>query len=229
MRFSPILLLHICSGLVGLLSGAVAMVYRKGAHGHRVAGNVFVVSMLSLAASGVYLALVKWQPGNILGGTLTFYLVATAWLTARRRSVETGFADWGGLLAAFAVLSATTTWGIQAAIDPTGLRYDYPPGPYFFLATVALFATVGDIRMLRRGGVTGTKRLARHLWRMCFALFIASMSIFLAREQLFPALLRKTGTLYVLSFLPIALMIFWLVRVRLASAYKQKVVVRAHA
>jgi uncharacterized membrane protein len=229
MRFSPVLLLHICSGLVGLLSGAVAMVFRKGAGGHRVAGNVFVVSMLSLAASGVYLALIKSQPGNVLGGTLTFYLVATAWLTARRRNVETGIADWFGLLAVSTLLAFMATFGIQAATSPTGLKYDYPPGPYFFLGTVAFFATVGDIHLLVRGGVSGANRLARHLWRMCFALFIASMSIFLARQQLFPALLRKTGTLYVLSFLPIALMIFWLIRVRLAGGPRRKALDYRHA
>jgi uncharacterized membrane protein len=229
MRFSPILLIHIGSGVVGLLSGAVAMIFRKGAGGHRVAGNVFVVSMLSLAASGVYMALVKSQPGNVLGGTLTFYLVATAWLTAKRRNVETGIADWAGLLAVSALLAIMATFGVQAATSPTGLKYDYPPGPYFFLGTVALFATVGDIRLLVRGGVSGADRLARHLWRMCFALFIASMSVFLARQQLFPAFLRKTGTLYFLSFLPILLMIFWLIRVRFAGWQRRKAIGYRHA
>ncbi|MGA9508210.1 MAG: hypothetical protein WBV55_06130 [Candidatus Sulfotelmatobacter sp.] len=59
---------------------------------------------------------------------------------------------------------------------------------------------------------------------MCFALFIAAASIFLARQQLFPALMRKTGTLVFLSILPLLLMIFWLVRVRLTNAYKEKTI-----
>ena len=81
MKFSPLLLLHICSGTLGLLSGAVAVSFLKGSRRHAVAGNVFVIAMLSLAASGAYMAIMKSQPGNILGGTLTFYLVLTAWLT----------------------------------------------------------------------------------------------------------------------------------------------------
>ncbi len=44
MRF-PILVFHICAGISGLLSGAVAMSFRKGSRGHRVAGNVFVISV----------------------------------------------------------------------------------------------------------------------------------------------------------------------------------------
>ncbi len=34
----------------------------------------------------------KHQPGNVLGGTPTFYLVATAWMTARRSTARTGLA-----------------------------------------------------------------------------------------------------------------------------------------
>jgi hypothetical protein len=68
--------------------------------------------------------------------------------------------------------------------------------------------------------VFGAKRLARHLWRMCFAWFIASASIFLARPHLFPTVLRKTGTLYLLSILPLILMIFWLIRI-LSSGRKK--------
>jgi hypothetical protein len=78
------------------------------------------------------------------------------------------------------------------------------------------------MRMLVRRGVSGTQRLARHLWRMCFALFVAAGSIFLARQQLFPALMRKTGMLLLLSFLPLILMIFWLIRVRFANAYEKR-------
>jgi hypothetical protein len=163
----------------------------------------------------------KSQPGNVLGGSLTFYLVATAWRTARRRNAGSGIFVWGGLLAVLAVLAVAATFGVEAATSLTGLKYDYPPGPYFFLAFVALVAVVGDVRMLVHGGVFGLQRVARHLWRMCFALFIASMSIFLARQQLFPALMRKTGALVFLSFLPLALMVFWLIRVRLKNPHKE--------
>ena len=225
----PILVLHICGGLVGLLSGAAAMAFRKGSRWHGIAGRVFLVSMLTMAAAGVTLAVMKSQPGNILGGTLTFYLVATAWMTARRATPETSFFDWGALLIVWAVAVANLTLGTVAALSATGMVYDYPPGPYFFLGTVAVVATGGDVRMLRRNGISGTQRIARHLWRMCFALFIASSSVFLARQQLFPELMRKTGMLVLLSFLPLILMIYWLIRVRFADALKRKAIRLEHA
>ena len=222
----PLLVFHICGGLVGLLSGAVAMAFRKGSRAHAVAGKVFVISMLSMASAGVLLAVMKSQPGNIVGGTLTLYLVATAWMTARRKDRETSAFDWSALLLVLALAATEVTWGLEAAMSPTGMKYDYPPGPYFFMGSVAVLAATGDIRRFIRSGISGPQRIVRHLWRMCFALFIASSSLFLARQHLFPALMRKTGALVVLSFLPLGLMIFWIIRVRFANRYKAKVLGR---
>ena len=218
---SPLLFLHIVAGTLGMLSGFVAVFLLKGSRRHGLVGKVFVIAMLGLSASGTILAIMKSQPGNILGGTLTFYLVATAWLTARRRDGAPGLFDWGALLVVLAVAASQVTFGVEAALSQTGLKYGYPPWPYFFMGSVAVLAVVGDVRMLVRGGISGTPRIARHLWRMCFALFIAAASIFLARQQVFPAILRTTGVLVLLSFLPLILMIFWLVRVRFASAYRR--------
>jgi hypothetical protein len=226
---SPLLAIHITAGTLGMLSGFVAAFLRKGSRRHGLAGNVFVVSMLTLSASGVYLAVMKSQPGNILGGTLTGYLVATAWMTARRNHGETSLFDWAALLVVLAVAACQLTLGTEAALSSTGLKYDYPPGPYFFMGSVAILAVTGDIRQLVRGGVSGTQRIARHLWRMCFALFIAAASIFLARQHLFPDLLRRMGVLIFLSVLPLLLMIFWLVRVRFTNVFKQRVASSAAA
>ncbi len=221
MPFSPILLFHICAGTLGVLSGAVAVSFRKGSRRHALAGKVFVISMLSLAASGVYMAIIKSQPGNILGGTLTFYLVATAWITAKRGDGATGIFDWGALLVVSAVTAVELTLGVEAATSPTGSKYGYPPGPYFFLGSVALIAAAGHVRMLVRRAISGKQRIARHLWRMCFAFFVAASSIFLARQHLFPVFMRKTGALFLLSFFPLMLMIFWLIRIRFTDAFKK--------
>jgi hypothetical protein len=226
---SPLLALHITAGTLGMLSGFVAVFLLKGSRRHGLAGKVFVISMLGLSASGVYLAIMKSQPGNILVGTLTFYLVATAWMTARRRDGEPGIFDWGALVVVLAVAACQLTFGLEAALSQTGSKYGYPPGPYFFMGSVAVLAVTGDVRMLVRGGTSGTPRIARHLWRMCFALFIAAASIFLARQQLFPALLRQTGALVFLSILPLLLMIFWLLRVRFAHAFKERAIARMAA
>jgi len=221
---SPLLFLHIAAGTLGMLSGFVAVFLLKGSRRHGLAGNVFTIAMLSLGASGTYLAVMKFQPGNILGGAFTFYLVATAWMAARRREPGVNVFDWTALLIVVGVTAFEAILGLEAAMSPTGMKYDYPPGPYLFIGSVAAVAVVGDVRMLFRGGISGAQRIARHLWRMCFALFIAAGSIFLARQRLFPVILRKTGVLLFLSFLPLLLLIFWLLRVRFTAAYKRQVV-----
>jgi uncharacterized membrane protein len=98
MSYSPILLVHICAGTVGLLSGTAAISFRKGSPRHMLAGKVFVASMLTMAAAAVYVAILKHQPNNMGSGILTFYLIGTAWLTARRRDGETSRFDWVALL-----------------------------------------------------------------------------------------------------------------------------------
>jgi hypothetical protein len=233
MSYSPILVVHICSGILGLLSGIVAVSVGKGSHRHVLAGKVFVASMLTMAVAAVYLAITKHQPNNIGGGILTFYLIGTAWLTARRRHGETSHFDWVAMLIPMAIGILGWMNGLEALRTPEGSKYGVPAGMHLFMGSVCLFAAAGDVRMLVNGGVRGTKRIARHLWRMCFGLFIAAGSFFLGPSnrplrllsavglgpRLSPALF-STGLYLVLTILPLLLLIFWLVRVRFTSAYK---------
>src|SRR5262249_15359840 len=231
MTASPMLVVHVCVGTLALFSGAAAMSFRKGSRWHRAAGNVFVVSMLVLAVAAVYLAALKHESGNVSGGILTFYLILTAWLTARRRDGKTSGYDWALLSIPLVLGSLTIISGV------TKLRTAGPPsdgvtvGMHFFIGTVMLLACAGDIRMLARGGIFGSQRLARHLWRMCFGFFIATGSFFLGpanrplrflsaiglRQQVFRTLLRQEVLLF-LTILPLLLMIFWIIPVNLSKS-----------
>jgi len=214
----PLLFLHIAGGMVGLLSGAVAMVYRKGSPGHRLAGDVFVVSMLIMGVCASILALMKHQPSNFFGGLVTFYMVTTAWLTGRRRQEETGLVDWGALVFVLVLGGSLLTLAVLVATGQAAKEPGVPVGMYFFLATITLLAAAGDIRVLSRGGISGSSRLARHLWRMCFGWFIATGSFFLGKQELFPAALRKQYLLLPLAILPLVMLIYWLVRVRMTKS-----------
>lgn len=214
----PILIVHICAGLTGLLSGFAAMSFRKGSQRHRMAGNIFFVAMLVMGSSAVYL-------GNVFGGLFACYLVWTAWLTARRRDGETSVFDWAALLFILVFGVCILIRGIEAARNSTMSFNGVPPGMFgmfFFLASIALLAATGDIRMLVRGGVFGAKRVARHLWRMCFSFFIATGSFFLGQQRVFPAAWRGAAVWFVPALLPLVLLIFWMFKVRFTSAYRRK-------
>jgi len=219
---------------VGLLSGTAAIAFRKGSPRHVLAGKVFVASMLTMAAFAVYLAIVRHQPNNIGGGIFTFYLIGTAWLTARRRDGETIRLDWVALLIPLALGILTWMNGLKVVRSGASSQDGVPVGMSFFMGSVMLLAAAGDVRMLARGGVFGAKRIARHLWRMCFGLFIASGSFFLGPSNRPLRLLSTVGlgkylspalfgtTLYlILTLLPLILLIFWLIRIRLANAYRK--------
>ena len=221
MSFS-LLPLHVSAGIAGILSGTAAMSFRKGSPRHALAGKIFVISMLTMAASAVYLAALKHQNNNVGGGVLTFYLVATAWVTAKRRDGETSIFDWVALLVPLWAGIGGWINGLEAVHSPTGSKYGVPAGMHFFLGSVMLLAAAGDVRMLLRGGVFGAQRIVRHLWRMCFGLFIATGSFFLGQgSKVFPAFILKTNVLFIPAILPLILLIFWLFRVRFTYAYKR--------
>lgn len=231
MSYSPMLTVHIFGGTLGLLSGAAALAFRKGSPRHVLAGRIFVASMLTMGAAAVCLAIVRHQPNNIGGGILTVYLIGTAWLTVRRRAGETSWFDWIALLIPLAVGILGWKNGLDALRSPTGEKYDVPAGMHLFVGTICLLAATGDVRMLVRGGVFGATRIARHLWRMCFGLFIAAGSFFFGPSnrplrllssvgigQHMPAALFSTGFYLVLTVLPLILLLFWLFRVRFTKA-----------
>jgi hypothetical protein len=221
MVYSPMLPVHIGGGVLGILSGAAALAFRKGSPRHALAGKVFVWSMLVMASAALYLAILKDQTPNVLGGVLTIYLITTGWLTARGRENKTSFLTWGLPL----IPLAGSAWGLVIGVEKIASRTPPDDGVPLEMNLVVgflmLLAGGGDIRMMLRG-LSGTKRLVRHLWRMCAGLFVATGSFFLGQQRVFPPGLRGSILLTVLGFLPLAFLIFWLLRVRFGSRIQGK-------
>ena len=215
----PLLVVHISAGVLAMFAGAAAISFRKGSRWHGMAGNVFVASMLVMATFASYLAYMKHQPNNVFGGILTIYMVTTAWATARRRDGETGILDWVGFLFALSVGGLSIFHGLLKMAGREPVDVGTYPFMQLFMGSIILLAAIGDLRMLLRG-ISGRQRIARHLWRMCFGWFIATGSFFLGQQQVFPAWLRGSPALLVPALLPLALLIFWMIRVRFTGAYK---------
>lgn len=214
-----LLWLHIGGGTAGLLSGWVAVFTRKGATLHRRAGAVFLVSMLVMAAIGGAIAPLLNDRISTVAGFMTFYLVATGALAARRREGYGTIERIGFAVALIGVVATyTLTW--MAMHAPGGTLDGSPPQAFYLFAFVSTVAALFDLKLLLRGGVTGGERMARHVWRMCFALFVSSGSLFLGQMQVFPAWLRDTPVLYVLGLAPLPFLIFWVFRVRLVQKYR---------
>jgi hypothetical protein len=98
-----------------------------------------------------------------------------------------------------------------------------PAAMSFFLGSVVVLAALGDVRMLVRGGITGAQRIGRHAWRMSFGLFIATGSFFLGQQQVFPVSWRGSTVLMVLGLFPLGLLVFWVVRIRFGTKFRDVV------
>lgn len=204
---------HIAAGSVALLAGAGAMGFRKGSRPHRRAGNLFFGSMLVMSAIGASLAAIKPDVGTSLMGALTFYLVATAWMTVIRVEGTSGRFEKGAMLAAVVLAVVAIAWGAGVAANGEGRPRDYPATFYFVVGAVLATLAAFDLRLVVRGGIAGARRLARHLWRMGLAFFIAAGSLFLGQPDVFPEPLRPVAIRAVPVLLVVGLTFFWLIRV----------------
>ena len=216
-----ILFVHIAGGTVGLLAGGAALATRKGSKTHRLAGNLFFVSMLFMAAVGAgvspFLSAADGAPRwfDALAGAFALYLVATGWATVRRRPGSTGRFEIAACLSAVLAAAAAVLLGARAAASPGSALAGYGPEGYYVFASLFALAASLDLRVLRAGGIFGTQRIARHVWRLCTALFVAAGAFFFGQQQVMPEFLQGSPLLSVPPFATLALMVFWLVRLRL--------------
>lgn len=215
--------IHIILGTIAVLSGAAALIASKGSSVHRLAGNIFFVSMIIMALSGIYLAIVLPMAISVLAGVFTIYLVATSWMAAKRPDGTGNWLDFAALATAVAVALGGLLLGLEAQNSATGLKDGLPPFPHYFFAGLGLIAAAGDVLVILRRGISGKQRIARHLWRMCFAYFIAAGSLFTGPgATAFPKAIAETGILNIPEPLILAIMLFWAVRVLATKWYDNK-------
>jgi len=213
---------HIIAGSIAILAGFISVFAVKGLKLHRKSGMVFVYAMVVLSLTGAVIATLRHQPPNIIGGSLAFYMVITAFLTVRPRDERSRWIDVGVLFVGTTVGAAALKIGLDALNSPTGTMNGVPAGMMFLFGAVALLAALGDIRMMRADGLQGAERIARHLWRMCFSLFIASGSFFLGQAKVIPKPIRILPLLAIPAMLPLVLMLYWLARVLFTKWYRRR-------
>ena len=225
--------MHIGGGVVGLLSGVIAVSARKGGHLHRIAGKVFVASMVVMAVFACYLAIViPDQIVNVFISIFALYLILTAWLTVRRRNDAIGFPEKVALFvgvclcAPFAILSFQLATGLpplfKSAVPFKGAVLI---AIYGFTSVLAI-AAIGDARVVFAGGSSGVSRISRHLWRMCLGLTLALGSGFTnGLARLLPGPYHVPTAFFLPQFIPLGLIIFWLIRVRFTGWFKRNAAV----
>lgn len=214
-----LVLIHIVAASIALLAGFAAMSLRKGSGWHAAAGTLFFGSMLAMAGSAAYVAgFMKPNRMNLLVALFTIYLVVTAWRAARHRDGRVGAWDRLGLLFVIAVAAAMFFSAAEAARLPRGRLHGMPAPGYVVFGVIASLCAVSDVRMLRRRELIGSRRVARHLWRMSLALLIALLSFYPGQARNLPDSLRSTSMTFVPHLLLAGSMLFWRWRYRARRA-----------
>ena len=211
--------IHVAGGALGLVGGFGALAVAKGERLHRMLGTAFFIGMLVMSGFGAVMAVFVPSRITIAAGSLTFYLVASAWMTVRRPENTAGRFEIGATVAAGLIALGAVAVSIAALMSPGGRLDGLPPQPVLVFAFVAALAAVCDWRLVRRGGIGGRFRIARHLWRMTAALLIAALSFFLGQQKMMPETWRGSPLLFLPPLLVFASLVFWMLRVRLSRAW----------
>ena len=210
---------HILGGGLALLSGYFALSVKKGSGLHRKSGQLFVGAMLTVAFSGLVIAAGQGvAPAvNIPAALISAYLVVTSLTTVRPAGAR--WLHVGAMLVALATGLTSLGFGFEA-VAAGGTRNGMPAFPFFLFGLVGVIGSVGDVRILRSGALSRASRLARHLWRMCFALFIAALSFFIGQSDEFPQALRIMPLLALPVLTVLGSMFYWLWRVRIRQSLR---------
>jgi uncharacterized membrane protein len=215
---SLILPVHILGGVLALVFGYVALFAPKGAGLHRRSGLFFVIAIVGMSLTGALIAALNTSSVSVIAGLLTFYFVMTALLTVRRRTQESSWMDIGATLVALTVGAVAFKTGVE--LSGTGRP---EMGPMFIFGLVALLAVAGDIRMMRAGGIQGSRRITRHLWRMCFAMWVAAASFFWGPRGRVPEVIYIPALLPIPVLTPVVVMLYWLWRIRVRRMLPSRV------
>ena len=210
-----VLPVHIAAGALAIIFGYVALYAAKGARLHRRSGLLFVVAMVGMSLTGALMAFLDTSPVSVVAGVLTFYFVTTALLTVRRSPSVPQWADAAAMLLAVIVAALAFSTGLETASHGSP-----EAAPMFIFGVVGLLAAAGDLRMIRAGGITGSRRIARHLWRMCFAMWVAAASFFWGPPGRVPEAINFPPLLAAVVLAPIGAMLYWLWRLRVRHSFR---------
>ena len=206
-------------GLIGtgiIATGIAALVSRKGASLHRTSGKFYavqfclmglVVAASAVAATGLVSAL------GIIFTALIIYLVLTSWATVRTPPATLDRLSHVAPPVGIAIGAVALFWGWQAQTGRLQLADDIPVEAFFAFAALAFLSAYGDIALVRRGGIAGTRRLIRHLWRMCLALYFSVATLFTGPGSvIFPDAIRGSWPLMIPELAIVALTVTFIVR-----------------
>ena len=205
--------LHIAGGAIAIVAGGIALYAAKGGKLHRKSGAVFFWAMLAMTCSAIVIGLMRGHRFNASQGALTLYLVTSGMLAVRDPQRQWRSASAGAMLLALLIALYDVSLGLDGLRQPRQRVDGLPAVMMFVFGAIPLLAALGDLRYLRASEFSARKRVARHLWRMGLALWIAAASFFLGQAKMIPEPLRIKPLLALPVLMVAGALLYWVIRV----------------
>lgn len=174
--FKLFLILHISGGSVGLATGLINILRKKGTSNHKLIGKIFFIAMLVTGTSALVLAIVNPNQFLFMVGVFTLYMVGTGQRYLRHKSravIVPNAIDWSITLLMFIAGFLFIILGILALI-----KSNFFGIVFFTFGSLALLFVRQDFKNYRGKSTTLNLGLIAHLQRMTGA-FIAALTAFL--------------------------------------------------
>lgn len=171
--FTLILILHIASGAVGLITGFVNIIQRKGGRNHILIGNIFTVSMLIMGIASFALARIHPNDFLLIVGIFTVYMIGTGKRYLQNKTEKPKWLDWILTLG----MSIGGGWFIFMGMKALFVQNWFGIVPLVF-AYLGLSMVVEDFYNYRGKPKIKNYFLTAHLQRMTGG-FIAALTAFL--------------------------------------------------
>jgi len=214
-----ILIIHALSGTIGILAGFATLLVEKATPRHMTLGTVFVIAMLFLGVSGSLVAYSRSISLSLINGLLLCYLIGSSWLTINNKANKPQIIEKMLAVIPLGLCFSLIHFAQVAAESPTGKLDSFSAPVFYFFAFIAGISFVSDIVYFMKGGYSGHQKTIRHLWRMCFPLFMATAAFFLGQAKLFPAPMQNIFLLAAPVVFVIIAMFYWLLK-ELVHNYK---------
>ncbi|WP_105169074.1 hypothetical protein [Pseudoalteromonas sp. T1lg23B] len=228
MEQSMMLVGHIVAGTIAIFAGYIALFSQKGGKRHIKAGHWFVATMVLMTISGVVVAYIKPMTISVIAGVFTLYLVLTALAVFRGEMQRNSGLNYVLMCVALTIGLYGFYCVYLVSQSPMGRFQGFAAEPFIMFAVIAIVSAVLDFRYIKVKEISQRSRLTRHVWRMCFAMFIAVGSFVEQGLKRVSEDIRHFPLIEYADLIILLLMLYWLVRVnRLLPRAKQKLLKRA--
>ncbi len=149
------LAVHLAAGLAAIVAGTIALAVAKGGQLHKQSGLAFTWAMVALGLTAAGIGTYENRPSQVFGGLLAAYLVLTAMTTVKPMPGIGRRVNVALMILAFGYAATSLYGGVHEWLDPTVPVVGRPRVvPPLVIGTVMLLASIGDLRAIRAGGLT---------------------------------------------------------------------------